>query len=72
MVRLVTFSIGSIFLGLVAAVGLAAYTAGHPVGVGLVGMSTAASSSRHVEPALVDCGSAPGPDGRAQRRRALG
>jgi hypothetical protein len=72
MVRLVTFSIGSIFLGLVAAVGLAAYTAGHPVGVGLVGMSTAASSTRHVEPALVDCGSAPGPDGRAQRRRALG
>jgi len=40
MARLVTFSIGSIFLGCVAAIGLAAYTADHPVRVGLVEMVT--------------------------------
>jgi hypothetical protein len=72
MVRLVTFSIGSMCLGLVAAVGLAAYTAAHPFDVGLVEVATAASASRRVQPALAQCGSAPGAHGRAQRGRTLG
>ena len=72
MVRLVTFSIGSMCLGLVAAIGLAAYTAAHPFDVGLVEVSTAASASRRVQPALAQCGSAPGAHGRAQRGRTLG
>ncbi len=74
MVKLVAFSIGTIFLGLMATVGLAAYTAAHPFGVGLVGdvYDGKLEQSRHVEPALVDRGSAPGPDDRAPRRRTLG
>lgn len=72
MVRLVTFSIGSICLGLVAAVGLAAYTAAHPFEVGLAEVSTAASASRRVQPAIAQCGSAPGAHGRARRGRTLG
>ena len=72
MGRLVMFSMGSICLGLVAAVGLAAYTAAHPFEVGLVGESTAVSASRHVRPALAHCGPVPGADGRAQRGRTLG
>jgi hypothetical protein len=57
MGRLVMFSIGSICLGLVAAVGLAAYTAAHPLEVGLIGASTAVSASRHGQPALAHWGS---------------
>ena len=72
MGRLVMFSIGSICLGLAAAVGLAAYTAAHPLEVGLVGASTAVRASRHVQPALAHCESVPGPDGRAQRWETLG
>jgi hypothetical protein len=72
MGRLVMFSIGSICLGLVAAVGLAAYTAADPFEVGLVGASTTVSVSRRVQPALVHCGSVRGPDGRAHRRKTLG
>jgi|RhiMetdeSRZDD1v2_1073273.scaffolds.fasta_scaffold258460_2 hypothetical protein len=72
MGRLVMFSIGSICLGLVAAVGLAVYTAADPFEVGLGGAFTAASASRRDQPALVHCGSVPGPDGRAHRRKTLG
>ena len=72
MGRLVMFSVGSLCLGLVAAVGLAAYTAADHFEVGLVEASTAVSVSRHVEPTLVHCGSVPGPDGRAHRRKTLG
>jgi hypothetical protein len=72
MDRLVMFSIGSICLGLAAAVGLAAYTAAHPLEVGLVGVSTAVSAGRHVQPALAHCGLVPGPYGRAQRQETLG
>jgi hypothetical protein len=57
MGRLVMFSIGSICLGLVAAVGLAAYTAAHALEVGLIGASTAVSASRHGQPALAHWGS---------------
>ena len=66
------FSMGSICVGLVAAVGLAAYTAAHPFEVGLVGGSAAVSVSRHVQPALAHCGPVPGGDGRAQRGKSLG
>ena len=72
MGRLVMFSIGSICLGLAAAVGLAVYTAAHPLEVGLVGASTPVNASRYIQPALAHCGSVPGPDGRAQRRENLG
>lgn len=72
MGRLVMFSIGSICLGLAAAVGLAAYTAAHHLEVGLARASTAVSASRPVQPALAHCGSVPGLAGRAQRRETLG
>lgn len=57
MGRLVTFSIGIMCLGLVAGVGLTAYTAAHPFDVGLVELSS---------------GSAPGAHGQAQGGRTLG
>jgi hypothetical protein len=72
MVRLVTFSVGSIFLGLVAAVGLAVYTSARPLDVGLLGTLSAESASRPVAPALGDCASARGSDGSGPRRRTLG
>ncbi len=72
MGRLVMFSIGSICLGLVAAVGLEAYIAAHPLEVGLVGASTAASASRHSQPVLAHRGSVSGREGRAQRRETPG
>jgi hypothetical protein len=72
MGRLVMFSIGSICLGLVAAVGLAVYTAAHPLEVGLIGASTAVSASRHGQPALAHCGSVAELEGRAQRLETLG
>ena len=71
MVRLVTFSVGSIFLGLVAAAGLAVYTSARPLDVGLLRTLAAESASRSVAPALGDCGSAHGSDGSGPRPRTL-
>ena len=72
MVGRVTFSVGSIFLGLVAALGLAVYSSARPLDVGLLGTFTAESASRPVAPALGDCGSAHGADGSGPRGRTLG
>ncbi|HTI56664.1 MAG TPA: hypothetical protein VMC04_20685 [Verrucomicrobiae bacterium] len=52
MVRLVAFSVGSIFLGLVAAVGLAVYTSARPLDVELLGALTAESASRATSTSL--------------------
>ena len=71
MVRLVTFSVGNIFLGLVAAVGLAVYTSARPLDVGPLGTLTAERALRPVASAL-DCASAHGPDRSGPRRRTLG
>ena len=49
MGRLMVFSVSSFCLTFVAAAGLAAYTAAHPVDAGVVAVSMSANPSRHVE-----------------------
>jgi hypothetical protein len=66
MGRLVVFSVSSFCLAFVAAAGLAAYTAAHPVDAGVVAVSMSANPSRHVQ------ASAPRPDGRAPCQKLVG
>jgi hypothetical protein len=72
MGRLVAFSVGSFCLAFVAAAGLAAYTAAHPVDAGVVAVSMSANPSRHVQAVPTHLRSAPRPDGRAPCQKVVG
>jgi hypothetical protein len=66
MSRLVVFSVSSFCLAFVAAAGLAAYTAAHPVDAGVGAVSMSASPSSHGQ------ASALLPDGRAPCQKVVG
>jgi hypothetical protein len=72
MGRLVVFSVSSFCLAFVAAAGLAAYTAAHPVDAGIVAVSMSANPSRHVQTAPTKSRSASRPDGRAPCQKVVG
>lgn len=72
MGRLVVFSVSSFCLAFLAAAGLAAYTAAHPVGAEVVAVSMSANPGRHVQAVPTHLRSAPRPDGRAPCQKVVG
>ena len=72
MGRLMVFSVSSFCLALVAAAGLGAYTAAHPVDAEVVAVSMSANPSRHVHAMPTKIRSAPRPDGRAPCQKVVG
>ena len=72
MGRLMVFSVSSFCLAFVAAAGLGAYTAAHPVDAGVVAVSMSANPSRHVHAMPTKIRSAPRPDGRAPCQKVVG
>jgi len=72
MGRLVVFSVSSFCLAFVAAAGLAAYIAAHPVDAGVVAVSISANPSKHVQAVPTKIRSAPRLDGRAPCQKVVG